>query len=24
LGVQAFFFGLICDQVSSLRKERLD
>lgn len=24
LGVQSFFFGLICDQISSLRKERLD
>ena len=24
LGLQAFFFGLLCDQVSSLRKERLD
>ena len=24
LGMQALFFGLICDQVSSLRRERLD
>lgn len=24
LGVQALFFGLICDQVSSIRQERLD
>lgn len=24
LGVQSFFFGLICDQISSLRQERLD
>lgn len=24
LGVHSFFFGLICDQISSLRKERLD
>jgi len=22
LGVQAFFFGLLCDQVSALRRER--
>jgi len=24
LGVQAFFFGLICDQISSLRQEKLE
>lgn len=24
LGVQSFFFGLICDQISSLRQEKLD